>query len=123
MTAGKPSESMPNTSSLGFWVFVVVCAYFGFALYMLVPSALFASELISHYALYQELIKVPWWLVLFYASELGGGVGGALRVVAGFFALYSAVLFWRSHKHRCNCSWNRIILILPQICKMRVGFG
>jgi hypothetical protein len=95
MTTEKTSETMHNTGSLGFWVFIVVCAYFGFALYMFVPSALFANELISHYAVYQELIKVPWWLVLFYASELGGGVGGALRLVAGFFALYSTVLFWR----------------------------
>jgi hypothetical protein len=99
MVAEKSSGFTYNRGSLGLWVFVVVCAYFGFALYMLVPSALFANELISHYALYQELIKVPWWLVLFYASELTGGVGGVLRLVAGFFALYSAILFWRKKEN------------------------
>jgi len=98
MTAEKTSKTMHNTGSLGFLVFIVVCAYFGFALYMFVPSVLFANDLISHYALYKELIKVPWWLVLFYASELGGGVGGALRLAAGFFALYSAFLFWRKRE-------------------------
>ena len=84
-----------NRGSLGFWVFVVVCAYFGFAQYMLYRVVIFSTDLIGNFATYQGLIKVSWWTPVFYSSELIGGVGGVLRAVAGFFALYSAWLFWR----------------------------
>lgn len=80
---------------LGFLVFVVVCAYFGYAQYMLYRSSIFASDLIGNFAIYQGLTKFPWWTTIFYSSELIGGVGGLLRSAAGFFALYSAWLFWR----------------------------
>lgn len=95
MITEKSSDFAHNRGSLGFWIFVVVCAYFGLAQYWLTQSALAAVDFISHYALYQELMKVPWWIILIYSSELGGAVGVALRSVAGFFALYSGFLFWR----------------------------
>ena len=95
MTAEKSSGFTHNRGSLGFWIFIVVCAYFGLAQYWLIKTAIWSSKFIADYALYQELIKVPWWIILFYSSELGGTVGIVLRSVAGFFALYSAVLFWR----------------------------
>jgi hypothetical protein len=94
MIEGK-SAITPNRGSLGFWVFVVVCAYFGFAQYMLYRVVIFSGDLIGNFATYQGLIKVSWWTPVFYSSELVGGVGGVLRAVAGFFALYSAWLFWR----------------------------
>ena len=94
MTEGK-SAITRNRGSLGFWVFVVVCAYFGFAQYMVYRSIIFSSDLIGNFATYQGLIKVSWWTPVFYSSELVGGIGGILRAVAGFFALYSAWLFWR----------------------------
>ncbi len=40
-------------------------------------------------------MKIPWWTATFYGSELGGSVGGILRWVASFLALYCAFVFWR----------------------------
>jgi hypothetical protein len=118
MIAEKSSGFTHNRGSLGFWVFVVVCAYFAFVSYWLIRGVIWSDKMISDYALCQALIKVPWRIIMFYSSELGAAVGVAFRSIAGCFALYSVVLFWRGLKHRCNRSRNRIIRTLPQICKM-----
>lgn len=81
--------------SFGFIIFVVVCAYFTLALYDLIQSAIFSNLLISHIPLYEELMPLAWWRTLFYASELCGSVGGALRFIASCLALYAAATYWR----------------------------
>ncbi|MGF3523294.1 MAG: hypothetical protein ACQXXJ_09425 [Candidatus Bathyarchaeia archaeon] len=81
--------------SLGFIIFVVACAYFTLALYDLIQSAIFSNLLISHIPLYEELMPLDWWRTLFYASELGGSVGGTLRFAASCLALYVAAAYWR----------------------------
>jgi len=84
-------------SSLEFWIFVVVCAYFGYAMYFAVYGLNFSIGLTSDYYVYNLILKNPWWwAILYYGSEgVSGSVGLVLRAVGGFFALYSAFLFWR----------------------------
>ena len=86
-----------NVGSLEFWVFVVVCVYLGYALYFAVYGLTFSIELTSDYYVYDLISKGPWWwAILYYGSEgVSGSVGLILRAVGGFFALYSAFLFWR----------------------------
>ena len=93
LVAEKSARFTHNRGFLRFLIFIVVCAYLGFALYRVYHGVIWGGKIISEYALYQELMKVPWWITLFYSSELGGVVSLILRSVAGFFALYSAVLF------------------------------
>ena len=80
-----------------FWIFVVVCAYFGYAMYFAIYGLNFSIGLISDYYVYNLVSKNPWWwVILYYGSEgVLGSVAGFLRVIAGCFALYSAFLFWR----------------------------
>jgi len=83
--------------SLEFWIFVVVCAYFGYAIYFAVYGLTFSIGLTSDYYVYNLISKNPWWwAILYYGSEgVSGSVGLVLRAVGGFLALYSAFLFWR----------------------------
>ena len=73
------------------WVFIVVSAYFVYSNYMLLRSLTFSNDLIVNYATYLNLLEVPWWTTLFYASELGGTIGGILRSIGSGFALYLAL--------------------------------
>ena len=86
MIAEKSSGFTHNRGSLGFWVFVVVCAYFAFVSYWLIRGVIWSDKMISDYALCQALIKVPWRIIMFYSSELGAAVGVAFRSIAGCFA-------------------------------------
>jgi len=83
--------------SLKFWIFVVVCAYFGYAIYFAVYGLTFSIGLTSDSYVYNLVSKNPWWwAILYYGSEgVSGLVGLVLRAIGGFFALYSAFLFWR----------------------------
>ncbi len=80
-----------------FWIFVVACAYFGYAMYFAIYGLLFSIGLFSDYYVYNLVSKNPWWwAILYYGSEgVLGPVAGFLRVMASCFALYSAFLFWR----------------------------
>ncbi len=91
----KAQAENKQTISLGLIILMVVCAYFALALYDLIQSAIFSNLLISHLTLYEELMPIDWWRTLFYASELGGSIGGVLRFLASGFALYAAVIYWR----------------------------
>jgi hypothetical protein len=91
----KTTSPDKRTISLGFIVLVVVCAYFALAFYDLIQSAIFSNLLVSHVPLYEELMPMAWWRSLFYASELGGSVGGVLRFIASCLALYAAFVYWR----------------------------
>jgi len=95
--AEESSDLTHNRGSFRFWILVVVCAYFGLALYWAIIGVSGSIEYVSNYYVYQELSKGPWWwMILYYGSEgLSGTVGVVLRAVAGFFAFYSAVVFWR----------------------------
>jgi hypothetical protein len=83
--------------SLRFWIFVVACAYFAYAIYFAVHGLTFSIGLTSDYYVYNLISKNPWWwAILYYGSEgISGSVGLILRAIGGFFALYSAFLFWR----------------------------
>jgi hypothetical protein len=95
--AEESSDLTHNRGSFRFWILIVVCAYFGLALYWAIIGVIGSIEYVSNYYVYQELSKGPWWwMILYYGSEgLSGTVGVVLRAVAGFFAFYSAVVFWR----------------------------
>ncbi len=82
-------------SSFGFLILIIVGAYFFYAQYMLVRSLTFSSDLILNFVTYQELMEVQWWIAVFYASELGGTIGGILRSIGSCIALYSAWLLFR----------------------------
>lgn len=84
-----------HISSIEFWIFIVVCVYFGYALYFLIYGLGFSIQLASDTYVYNLLSQNPWWwMILYYGSEsLAGAVGLSLRVIGGFFALYAAVLF------------------------------
>jgi hypothetical protein len=86
-----------TASSFGFWIFVVTCAYLGYALYFAVYELNFGIFLSSDQYVHNLVSKGPWWwAVLYYGSEgVSGSVISILRAVGGFFALYSAFLFWR----------------------------
>ena len=99
MIAEKSSDFTHNRGSLGFWIFVVVCAYFTFASYWLIRGVIWSTKMISDYTLYQALIKVPWRIIVFYSSELFATVGVSFRWIAGCFAFYSAVLFLRKKEN------------------------
>jgi hypothetical protein len=83
--------------SFRFWIFVVACAYFAYAIYFAVYGLTFSIGLTSDYYVYNLISKNPWWwAILYYGSEgISGSVGLVLRAIGGFFALYSAFLFWR----------------------------
>ena len=70
-------------------------------MYWAITGLNFSIGLISDHYVYHELSKGPWWwMILYYSSEgLSGTVGSVLRAVAGFFAFYSAVLFWRKEEN------------------------
>jgi hypothetical protein len=97
LIAEESSDLTHDKGSFRFWILIVVCAYFGSALYWAIIGVNWIGELTSDYYVYQQLLKGPWWwAVLYYGSEgLFGTMGVFLRAVAGFFALYSAVVFWR----------------------------
>ncbi|MBX5320473.1 MAG: hypothetical protein ACQXXG_00580 [Candidatus Bathyarchaeia archaeon] len=80
------------------WIFVVVLAYFTAAVYWIFQSFMWGYEITSRFPIYASLLKESWWIILFYSSELGGVVCTSLRFVAGVFALYSAILFFREGK-------------------------
>jgi hypothetical protein len=84
-------------TSLEFWIFALACAYLGYAVYFAVYGLTFSIGLTSDYYVYNLISKNPWWwAILYYGSEgVSGSVGLVLRAIGGFFALYSAFLFWR----------------------------
>jgi hypothetical protein len=97
-----PYQSRFNSTS--FFVLVSVCAFFAWTQYEFYQSALFSSDLIRNFGTYAGLMKEPWWIATFYGSELGGTVGGILRWVASFLALYCAAIYWR----KGMSAWNQI---------------
>lgn len=80
------------------WVFIVVLAYFVGAAYWIYQSYLWGYKIISEYSFYASHLKEPWWIAIFYSSELGGLPCTTFRFIAGIFALYSAFLFLKSGK-------------------------
>ena len=78
-----------------FLILIIVCAFFTWTQYEMLQSATFSVDLIRNFPTYQGLMKFPWWIATFYFSELGGTVGGILRWIASYLALYSAFLYWR----------------------------
>jgi hypothetical protein len=92
---GKWLEKYAN--SLGFWIFILVCVYLGYAIYFAAYGLNFSIGLTSDNYVYNLISKNPWWwAILYYGSEgVSGSVGSVLRAIGGFFALYSAFLFWR----------------------------
>jgi hypothetical protein len=89
------SDFRGRNVSMKFWAFITVCAYFAYSQYMLFRSLIFSGDLLFHFSAYQALMKETWWITVFYASELGGTVGGILRSAATMFAVYSAWRVWR----------------------------
>ena len=87
--------------SYRFWIFIVTCAYFGYALYFAVYGLGFSIGLISDYYVYDLVSKDPWWWqVLYYGSEgVSGSVAIVLRAIGGAFASYSAFLLWRKKEN------------------------
>jgi hypothetical protein len=83
--------------AVSFWIFVVVCAYFLYALYFFVYGLNFSIGLISDYYVYDLVSENPWWWgILYYGSEgVMACVANFFRVIVGCFALYSSFLFWR----------------------------
>jgi hypothetical protein len=78
-----------------FWIFVVVCAYFGLAMYWAYVGLTFSVGLTTDHYVYQLVSKGPWWwAILYYGSEgITDVAAGVFRAVAAFYALYAAVIF------------------------------
>ena len=100
MAAEKPSNIMHKRDSVRFWILVVICAYFGLAVYWAYNGLNFGISLTSDQYVYGLLSKGPWWwMIIWYFSEGISGVAAAVfRAVAGCFAFYSAFLFWRRNE-------------------------
>ena len=47
--------------SLGFWIFIVVCVYLGYAIYFAVYGLNFSIGLTSDNYVYNLISKNPWW--------------------------------------------------------------
>jgi hypothetical protein len=71
----------------------VVLSYFAVGCYWMQVTYRWSLSIVEELAMYQRIIKEPWWLILFYSSELGGSVGIVFRFIASIFALYSAIIF------------------------------
>jgi hypothetical protein len=83
--------------SYRFWILVVACTYFVYALYYAASGMRDSLGMISNQYIYSSLSANPWWwMALFYSSEgVAGSVAIVVRAVAGAFAVYGAYLFWR----------------------------
>ena len=84
-------------SSIESWIFIVVCAYLGYAIYFAVYGLNFSIATASSAYVYNLISQNPWWwAILYYGSEgVSGTVGLILHAIGGFFALHAAFLFWR----------------------------
>ena len=83
--------------SIEFWIFIVVCAYLGYAVYFAVYGLNFSLTTATNQYVYDMVSENPWWwAILYYGSEgVAGTVGLILRAAAGIFALQAAYLYWR----------------------------
>jgi hypothetical protein len=84
-------------ASWRFWILVVACTYFAYALYYAASGMRDSIGMISNQYIYNALAQNPWWwMVLFYSSEgVAGSIAILVRAIAGGFAVYAAFLFWR----------------------------
>ncbi len=107
---GKQLE--PQSGLVRFWLFIVVCAYFGYAVYFAIYGLRFSFDLISDHYVYNLVSKNPWWwAVLYYGSEgISGSIAIVLRAIGGAFASYSAFMFWRRKE-------NALFLVKAKISK------
>ena len=89
----QPHDAKPYA----FWLLIVVCVYLAYALYFAVYGLTFSLDLTHNSYVYNLVTKNPWWWqILYYGSEgVAGSVAIVLRAAAAFFALYSAVLYWK----------------------------
>ena len=80
-----------------FWILIVACTYFAYALYYAASGMRDSIGMISNQYIYSSLSANPWWwLVLFYSSEgVAGSIAIIVRAIAGALAVYGAFLFWR----------------------------
>jgi len=80
-----------------FWILIVACTYFVYALYYAASGMRDSLGMISNQYIYSSLSVNPWWwMVLFYSSEgVAGSVAIIVRAISGTFAVYGAFLFWR----------------------------
>src|SRR5512139_2051493 len=85
--------------SVRFWIFIVVCAYFAYAVYFAIYGLNFSISLIYDRYVYGLVSQNPWWwAVLYYGSEgISGSVSIVLRAVGGAFATYAAYVYWRKN--------------------------
>jgi hypothetical protein len=83
--------------SLEFWVLVVIAVYFGYGIYFAASGMRDSIGMLSNEYIYTSLSQNPWWwMVLFYGSEgVTGSISIISRAVAGAFAFYAALLYWR----------------------------
>jgi hypothetical protein len=84
-------------ASFRFWILIVVSVYFAYSVYYAASGMRDSIGMISNQYIYTSLSQNSWWwMVLFYGSE---GVAGSLaiisRAIAGAFAFYAALMFWR----------------------------
>ena len=86
-----------HAGSVGFWIFIAVCAYLGYALYFSIYALNFSIVTFQDAYVYNLVSKNPWWwAILYYGSEgVAGTVGLILRAIGGLFAVQAAYLHWR----------------------------
>jgi magnesium-transporting ATPase (P-type) len=91
------SQLEKHAGSVRFWIFVVVCAYFAYAVYFAIYGLNFSISLIYDRYVYGLVSQNPWWwAVLYYGSEgISGSISIMLRAIGGAFAAYAAYFFWR----------------------------
>ena len=83
--------------SLQFWVLIVIAVYFAYGVYFATSGMRDSIGMLSNEYIYTSLLQNPWWwMVLFYGSEgVTGSISIISRAVAGAFAFYAALLYWR----------------------------
>jgi hypothetical protein len=91
--AEKQKSSILSSTVFRTTLLAVVLSYFAVGCYWMQVTYRWSLSIVEELAMYQRIIKEPWWLILFYSSELGGSVGIVFRFIASIFALYSAIIF------------------------------
>lgn len=87
-------DSYLDASSRGvkFAILIAAVAFFVWASYWLIVSVRVTVQMIAGCSFFIEQTAVPWWTVLFYATELVPSAGIIFRWIVASLALYSAVI-------------------------------
>lgn len=84
---------MTSDKSIKCVVLVASAAFFIWAFYWFIVSIRATTQLITESPFFVEQTAVPWWTVLFYATETVPSLGVFFRWIVGILILYAGVVY------------------------------